>query len=168
MNPFEVDQCCPHCQESAIELHSYYSTQAERRRLLICMLCDKPFSETYGSVIFNLKTPVSRIALMLDALNEGMGINAACRVFHVGKNAIRRGLKRFSPVQRALRLYSLCHDFLNQVVEGDELYTKIQKNVVPHESEGWTIVLMERASRFIWHIACGRKDAALSRMPLLN
>ena len=32
-----------------------------------------------------LKTPVFRIILILDALSEGMGINAATRVFSVGK-----------------------------------------------------------------------------------
>ncbi|UXE59611.1 MAG: hypothetical protein KA717_28125 [Woronichinia naegeliana WA131] len=28
-------------------------------------------------------------------------------------------------------------------------------------SEGWTIVLMDRASRFIWHLKCGRKEQKL-------
>jgi hypothetical protein len=28
-------------------------------------------------------------------------------------------------------------------------------------SEGWTIVLMERASRFIWHLKCGKKEQKL-------
>lgn len=29
------------------------------------------------------------------------------------------------------------------------------------ESEGWMIVLMDRASRFIWHLECGKKDKRL-------
>jgi hypothetical protein len=44
------------------------------------------------------------------------------------------------------------------VIEGDELYTKVKKNVLPDDSRGWTIVLMERASRFIWFMECGKKD----------
>ncbi len=32
---------------------------------------------------------------------------------------------------------------------------------VPEESSGWTIVLMDRASRFIWEISCGKKDRSL-------
>ena len=47
------------------------------------------------------------------------------------------------------------------IIEGDELYTKIGKNVPPSESEGWTIVLMDRASRFIWALECGTKDERL-------
>ncbi len=40
-------------------------------------------------------------------------------------------------------------------------YTKVHKNVPPEESSGWTIVLMDRASRFIWEMNCGNKDRAL-------
>ena len=47
------------------------------------------------------------------------------------------------------------------IVEGDELYTKVAKNKPPHESEGWTIVLMDRGSRFIWDMGCGEKETEL-------
>jgi hypothetical protein len=58
-------------------------------------------------------------------------------------------------------IYSLVHLFISQVIEGDELYTKVNKNVPQEESEGWTILLMERASRFIWALGCGKKDRTL-------
>lgn len=38
--------------------------------------------------------------------------------------------------------------FMLRYLEGDELYTKVGQNKPPSESEGWTIVLMDRASRF--------------------
>ena len=47
------------------------------------------------------------------------------------------------------------------MIEGDELYTKVDKNSPQDESKGWTIVLMDRASRFIWHLECGEKDRDL-------
>ncbi len=53
------------------------------------------------------------------------------------------------------------HTFLTQVIEGDELYTKVGKNVPVEDCEGWTLVLMERASRFIWALGCGKKDRTL-------
>ncbi len=99
--------------------------------------------------------------MILNALSEGMGINAATRVFSVGKNSIYRWQERLSSLQQTLMLYSLCQQFIQLVVEGDELYTKIGENVPPSESEGWTIVLMERASRFIWALECGKKDEQL-------
>jgi hypothetical protein len=58
-------------------------------------------------------------------------------------------------------LYSLSFTFLNQLIEGDEFYTKVEKNKPIEDCEGWTIVLMERASRFIWSLKCGKKDRAL-------
>ena len=43
----------------------------------------------------------------------------------------------------------MAHTFIQMVIEGDESYTKVKKNVPPEESSGWTIVLMDRVSRFI-------------------
>jgi hypothetical protein len=64
-------------------------------------------------------------------------------------------------LKETLMLYALMHTFLTQVIEGDELYTKVGKNVPVEDCEGWTIVLMERASRFIWALACEKKDRKL-------
>jgi hypothetical protein len=52
----------------------------------------------------------------------------------------------------------LTHQFLQQLIEGDELYTRVHKQVAPTESQGWTIVLMDRATRFLWDMHCGRKE----------
>jgi len=60
-----------------------------------------------------------------------------------------------------LFLYAVVHEFLESVIEGDEAYTKVQKNVPPDQSFGWTIWLMDRASRFIWELDCGKKDRRL-------
>src|SRR5499426_4607913 len=43
------------------------------------------------------------------------------------------------------------------MIEGDELYTRVNKKVAPDASQGWTVVLMDRATRFIWEMHCGRK-----------
>ena len=53
---------------------------------------------------------------------------------------------------------------------GVSYYTKVGKNESADASEGWTIVLMERASRFIWDLECGKKDRELflSAIQLLN
>ena len=47
------------------------------------------------------------------------------------------------------------------MIEGDEAYTKIHHHVPPHESSGWTLLLMDRARRFIWALDCGTKDRKL-------
>jgi transposase-like protein len=45
--------------------------------------------------------------MILTALSEGMGVNAATRVFSVGKNSTYRWLDRLSSLQQTLMLYSL-------------------------------------------------------------
>jgi hypothetical protein len=64
-------------------------------------------------------------------------------------------LKQLTGLKETLLVYALCHQFVQQLVEGDELYTKVGENKPAMASEGWTIVLMDRASRFIWELECG-------------
>jgi hypothetical protein len=68
--------------------------------------------------------------------------------------------------KKTLLLFALTHQFLQQLIEGDELYTRVHKKVAPDESQGWTIVLMDRATRFIWDMHCGRKDRKLFKKAL--
>jgi hypothetical protein len=85
-----------------------------------------------------------------------MGMNAAARTFHVSKKSIIDWEWRLSDVKPTLLLYSLVHQFLDQIIEGDERYTKVGKNTAACDSEGWTIVLMERGSRAL--VPLHRKD----------
>lgn len=66
----------------------------EKRRLYQCNVCGCYYSETKDTPLAGLQTPLSRISQVLDALNEGMGINAATRVFKVAKNSIYLWMSR--------------------------------------------------------------------------
>lgn len=153
---------CPTCNSKNFSRHTTYTVQSgEQRELYQCNDCDAYFSETKNTPLAGLRRPLSFIVMVLEAINEGMGINAACRTFHVGKNSIKRWLKRLADLKETLLLYALCHQFLEQQIEGDELYTKIHHNKPPAESEGWTIVLINRATRFIWELRCGEREREL-------
>jgi hypothetical protein len=65
-------------------------------------------------------------------------------------------------------LFALTHQFLQQIIEGDELYTRVHKKVAPDTSQGWTVVLMDRATRFLWEMHCGRKDRHWFRLMQSN
>ena len=128
MNELKRPDICPNCNSGSVQYHSRYQIKTgELRQLYYCNDCDQCFSETKNTAMFGLHTALSRIILILNALTEGMGINALCRVFHVSKNSIYRWQERLSELKKTLLLYSLCHQFLQQIVEGDELYTKIKK-----------------------------------------
>ncbi|MGB5915497.1 MAG: hypothetical protein WBG63_11575 [Phormidesmis sp.] len=78
-----------------------------------------------------------------------MGLNATARTFKVSKKSVIDWEYRLGELKPTLMLYALLHEFVHQEIEEDELYTKVDKNVLPSASEGWTIVLMERGSRFL-------------------
>jgi hypothetical protein len=40
-------------------------------------------------------------------------------------------------------LFALTQQFLQQLIEGDELYPRVHKHMPPEESQGWMIVLMD-------------------------
>ena len=95
-----------------------------------------------------------------------MSLNATARTHNVSKKSVIDWERRFGALKPTLMLYSLLHQFVHQEVEGDELYTKVEQNKPPSDSQGWTIVLMERSSRFLWELNCGTKDKQLFKTAL--
>jgi transposase-like protein len=153
---------CPHCISEQIQDYSHYKTKCNgTRKLYQCSECHQVFSETKGTFLEGLKKPISLIINVLKSRSEGMGFNAVCRVFEISKNTLLDWERRFADLQAPLLIYALLHTFLTQLIEGDEVYTKVGKNVSPEDSEGWTVMLMDRASRFIWALKCGKKDKKL-------
>ena len=153
---------CPFCGSNDFGIEKSYTTKQHGERLLyICANCNKNFSQTYNSLLFRLRTPVSLIIYILRSLTDGFGINACVKTFGVSKNTIYGWLDKFSELKKVVFLYSLCNQYIQLVMEGDELYTKVNKNVPQEDSLGWTIVFLERRSRFIWLMQCGKKDKQL-------
>ncbi len=157
-----LDRCCPDCHSKDFRFRQTYMTrQNGARTLFMCRNCKKSFAETSHTAAARLTTGLSKVAQVLRARSEGLGFNACARTFGIGRDTLRSWEQRFSGVKKVLYLYALCHDFLTQVIEGDELYTRVHHNTEACDSEGWTVVLMERVSRFVWHMECGRKDKSL-------
>jgi len=109
----------------------------------------------------NIKTPISKIASALRIRSEGLGLRATGRVLGSNKSTITKWENRFAAQKATLMLYGFCHEFVSLTFEGDELYTVVGKRTDQSESKGWTVVIMERASRFIVDQRCGKKDATL-------
>ena len=153
---------CPCCASTDVRQHTRYTTQNHNLRTIYhCRECDIYFSETFATPMAGLTTPLSRIITILKARSEGMGLNATARTFSVSKKSVIDWERRLAGLKPTLLLYSLLHEFIHQEIEGDELYTKVDKNVPPSDCEGWTVVLMERGSRFLWELHCGGKDRQL-------
>ncbi|MDQ6952894.1 MAG: IS1 family transposase [Mariprofundaceae bacterium] len=150
---------CPQCHALDKTKHMQYQVKSgEIRFIYACKGCHNHFSETKNTPLAGLRTNMDTIIKIMKSLNEGMSINATCRTFEVSRNTVRNWLDKLGSLKKTLLLYAQCQKFVSQIIEGDELYTKVYKNTPQDESQGWTIVLMERASRFIWHLKCGEKD----------
>lgn len=147
--------------------HTLYGTQNHGQRAIFqCKACGQYFSQTCNTFLAGIRKPISLIITVIKARTEGIGLNAACRTFELAKNTILAWEMRFAEIKTILLLYALLHSYLNIIIEGDEVYTRVGKNVPPDESLGWTVVLMDRASRFLWELQCGRKDRKLFRKAL--
>jgi IS1 family transposase len=110
-----------------------------------------------------LKSPISKIASVIRVRSEGLGQRATGRCFNIHKNTVAEWESRFAEQKAPLMLYAICHQFVSLTFEGDELYTVVGARGVPSDSQGWTAVVMERASRFIIEQKCGKKDAEMFR-----
>jgi hypothetical protein len=142
---------CPTCHSAVLQSHTTSATQPHGRRILDkCANGPPSFSETKKTLMAGLTTPVSVIWQVVKARTEGMGFNAAARTFAKAKHTILAWERKLRDLHQVLFLYALVHECLALVIEGDEASTKVQKHVPPDQSSGWTILLMDRASRFIW------------------
>ena len=153
---------CPKCSSEKIRFNYKYNTISNGyKRMLLCKNCHASFSETKNTFLQGIKNPVSTVWNVLQSRTEGLSLNATTRVFNIAKNTLLSWEKKFSKLYHTLFIYSMAHTFIQFVIEGDEFYTKVNQNVPAEQSSGWTIVLMDRASRFIWELSCGKKDRSL-------
>ena len=153
---------CIRCHGLALTIIKSYETERNgKRKLYCCDDCYHVFSDTANTFMAGIRKPIDFVIRVLTARTEGLSFNATCRTFSISKHTLLDWEKKIKPIKNTLMIYSLSKKFITQIIEGDEAYTKVYKNVPPEESEGWTITLMERASRFIWEMACGKKDEKL-------
>ena len=152
----------PKCHSTKnAKFKKYQTIHNGERHLYKCENCQLSFSETAGTPMEGIKSPISKVASVLKIRSEGLGLRATARVLGMNKKTVTAWEQLFANQKDTLMLYSFCHQFVSLVFEGDELYTIVNKRIQPADSEGWTVVIMERSSRFIADQQCGNKDAKL-------
>jgi len=84
--------CCIKCSSERHKLHTTYSVASgEKREIRHCTQCGNCFSETSNTPLVRLKTPLSLIIKVLNALNNGMSIDATRDTFGVTKKVLSVG-----------------------------------------------------------------------------
>ena len=123
---------CPNCTSKKYKVQYHYKTKNHgTRAILTCHNSGCSFSETTNTFLYNLKKPISTIWQAINNRTEGLGFNATARVCGISKNTLLDWENRFTNLYHVLFLYSLTHCFLQLVIEGDELYTKVKKMYLP-------------------------------------
>jgi len=153
---------CPACGSRDTAGHGRYETVHNGiRSLHACTACGEVFSETTGTPMQGIKTPIGKVVAALRLRGEGMGLRATARILGAHKKTIAEWERRFAGMKPTLMLYGLCHAFIQLTFEGDEVYTVVGHRVDPADSTGWTAIVLERASRFLVDQQCGGKEASL-------
>jgi transposase-like protein len=92
---------CADCGGKNVEGYRTYTIKdGEQRTMYHCASCGCSFSETKQTPLAHLKTPIAVIVQVLSALTEGVGINAATRLYGVSKNSIYRWQERLSGLKK--------------------------------------------------------------------
>ena len=79
---------------------TYPITDGEQRTLYPCSSWGCSFSETKNTPMAHWPTPISVIGQVLAALPEGVGINAATRLYGVNKQSVYRWPERLSGLKK--------------------------------------------------------------------
>ena len=92
---------CADCGGKNVDgYRTYIIKDGEQRTMYHGAACGCSFSETKNTPIAPVKTPLSVIVQVLAALTEGVGINAATRIYGVSKNSIYRWQERLSGLKK--------------------------------------------------------------------
>ena len=160
---------CPDCESPNLTVHSRYHTESNGpRHIYRCDCCGLRFSETAGTPMEAIKSPLGLVASVIVLRSEGMGVRATGRCLGVKPREVLKWETRFARQKAALKVYAQVHAFLKLTFEADELYTRVGQNLPQADSEGWTVVVMERASRYVAELTCGAKDQALFEQVLTD
>ena len=96
-----IQMRCPYCDGKNVEEQNTYTIKCGAPRTMYhCSSCERAFSETRNTPIAQLKTPIAIVVQVLAALTEGLGINAATRLYGVSKNSIYRWQERLSGLKK--------------------------------------------------------------------
>lgn len=116
-----------------------------RWRQLECVVCQRYFMETTGTIFFGKQTGPETIWRALKALAEGLGIRATARVFEVDPSTVESWLREAAKHMEAVSGYLLYDLHLTQV-QIDELWALLGKRDLDENQQKC------KAKRWVWWV----------------
>jgi IS1 family transposase len=115
-----------------------------------CEACDSKVTARWGTALYHLKTPPTRLGEVLSALAEGLSIGAAVRVFGHGETTITRWRDRAA--QQAERVH---HHFLHDLHLPHLQLDEIRVRLRPRKRVTWLWLALDPATKLIPACALG-------------
>lgn len=121
---------CPDCQSQQIVKNGKNTLQdGTAIQKYLCKACGQQFNDRTGTPMAPLRTPSTLVALAMNVRTEGMGVRATGRSFGKSHSTILRWENRLA--QQASQWSPPAPKQADITVEGDEVYTRVGKNVPP-------------------------------------
>lgn len=120
--------CCPHCQSDQEVVKKGFNQRQDGTRLqrYLCRGCNKQFNDRTGTPLARLRKSPAQVVKALHMRSEGLGVRATGRVEGIAHATVIRWERRLSA--QAEQWSPAAPADSDLTVEGDELYTKVEKN----------------------------------------
>lgn len=154
-----ADRCCPNegCpaygrfgddpRHNIVGDGTYVTASGEVRQMYLCKVCGQPFSETAGTPLFGLKTPLKTVCIALQELAEGLGVRAVARIHGVKPDTVLEWLKKAGQHCQALS-ECMMRDLHVTQVQLDELWTFVHKK--ERMLKEWEHLHREWGDTWVW------------------
>ncbi len=156
--PREVDTQNHHCPNEGCDYYGWIGRgnirangypNGRRWRQLHCVVCDRYFLETHGTVFYGKSRPADDILRAIAAVAEGLGIRAVARVFETEPNTVLSWLIEAAAHAEAVSQY-LLHELQVSQIQLDELFARVSAVAAEPSSEAEAIERLSRSPRWVW------------------
>ena len=118
-------------------------------RQLLCVVCQRYFLETLGTLFHGKRGSVELIVRVIACLAEGLGIRGTARVFEVDPNTVLHWLVEAAEQLQAFSQHVL-HDVRVRQVQLDELFALLSAVKAGEVSEADAIERLARSPHWVW------------------
>jgi IS1 family transposase/transposase-like protein len=128
--PCPNSTCCQYGQKNQGNIRSIasYLTQSGKRRIFQCTTCGTQFSETRGTVFFDLRTPEEQVMMALKMLLVRVSLTSIAFVLGVTEATVLEWLERAAAKSAEINA-ALLHDVPATEVQLDEMWSFVKRKV---------------------------------------
>jgi len=137
-------------QQGNVSAMATYLTQSGKRRLFLCSVCAKTFSETRDTVFFDLRTSEEKVIMVLKMLLVKVALSDIGLVLGVTEETVLEWLRRAAAKAHEIKAY-LLRDLPVTQVQLDEMWSFIRrKHACETDAAGEGLLDSEEGRQWVW------------------